>query len=123
MQVTRDHYALALVLLAYKQMGWFAPAVHDYHLERSWIRWDHIVLDGWGLKHGIELLGPIIPTLLEAVTSLSTLSVRVCVVVIRFHAQGGVSTFLFIYILGLFLAYVQFHSGRPNRQGRDTQEI
>lgn len=109
MQVTRDHYALALVLLAYKQMGWFAPAVHDYHLERSWIRWDHIVLDGWGLKHGIELLGPIIPTLLELSYLLVYAVGPVCVwLLYGFMRRAEVSTFLFIYILGLFLAYVQF---------------
>ena len=29
-QILRDCYPLALVILAYKQMGWFAPDRHDY---------------------------------------------------------------------------------------------
>lgn len=108
-QVTRDHYALALVLLAYKQMGWFAPAVHDYRLERSWIRWDHLVLNEWGIKHAIEFLGPTIPTVLELSYLLVYAVGPFCVwLLYGFARRTEVSTFLLIYVLGLFLAYVQF---------------
>ena len=33
----RNWIPLALMLLAYKEMGWLAPASYDHHLEQSWI--------------------------------------------------------------------------------------
>lgn len=53
------------VLLAYKQMGWFARPAGNHELEDAWVEWDRLLLESWGLKDGIESLGPVLPSLLE----------------------------------------------------------
>ncbi len=61
----RDWYPLALLLLAYREMGWFAPPLHDYRLEQVFEAWDKAVLNQWGLKAAVEALGPLLPSVLE----------------------------------------------------------
>jgi hypothetical protein len=41
----RDCIPQGLIILAYKQMGWFAPHTHTYRFEHSWIVWDRILLN------------------------------------------------------------------------------
>ncbi len=65
LKVTRDWYAPPLVLLAYREMGWFAQPHISTALEDSWIVWDRLLLNEWGLRYVIEFLGPIGPGLLE----------------------------------------------------------
>ena len=65
LRVLRDWYPLALLLLAYREMGWFAPAHHSFTLERAFEVWDKRLLNEWGLKAAIELTGPVLPSLLE----------------------------------------------------------
>jgi hypothetical protein len=59
--VARDAVSLALVVLAYREMGWFAqPQPHpDHALEQSWVLWDSVVLRG-GVRAAIESFGPVI---------------------------------------------------------------
>ncbi len=40
--VVRDIAPLAILLVAYREMNWFTPAIHDHHLERVWIAWDRM---------------------------------------------------------------------------------
>ncbi|MCC7174123.1 MAG: phosphatase PAP2 family protein [Bryobacterales bacterium] len=61
----RDWYPTALLLLAYREIGWLAPAGHNYALERTWVRWDKVVLNEWGVKALIEFAGPLLPAVLE----------------------------------------------------------
>ncbi|HSW48994.1 MAG TPA: hypothetical protein VLH09_02415, partial [Bryobacteraceae bacterium] len=35
--VLRDWYPLPLIMLAYREMGWLAPATHSHELERIWV--------------------------------------------------------------------------------------
>lgn len=63
--VLRNLLPVAGVLLAYRQMGWFARPQENYALEESWVRWDRLLLVDWGLKEAIESLGPMLPGLLE----------------------------------------------------------
>ncbi len=105
----RDACALALVILAYKQMGWFAPATHSYRLEKQWIVWDDIVLSDWGVKRLIEATGPVLPNLLE-LSYLLVYAVGPFAVVMlyRFAGRKQIDAFLFLYILGVLLSYGQF---------------
>jgi PAP2 superfamily len=105
----RDALALALVILAYKQMGWFAPSVHSYRLEKQWIVWDDIVLADWGVKRAIEATGPILPNLLE-LSYLLVYAVGPFAVVMlyRYASRKEIDAFLFLYILGVLLSYGQF---------------
>ena len=64
-RVIRDWYPLALVPLAYWQMGWTGDGYVYHGLERSWVAFDKVLLVNWGLKDAIESLGPVIPGLLE----------------------------------------------------------
>lgn len=64
-EILRHTLPQAGVLLAYKQIGWFAQPQPDHALERSWVYWDQLLLADWGLTRAIESLGPVLPSLLE----------------------------------------------------------
>ncbi len=64
-EILRHTLPLAGVLLAYKQIGWFAQPQPDHALERSWMYWDQLLLADWGLTRAIDSLGPVLPNLLE----------------------------------------------------------
>ena len=106
---TRDWATLALGILAYREMGWFAPTQRDFHLEDAWIVWDRLVLGSWGLKAFVESLGPVIPTLLDLCYLLVYALPVFCVVLLYVsRRERQTSSFLLIYFLGLSLSYVQF---------------
>jgi hypothetical protein len=68
--VARDWMPLAVLLLAYQEMGWFALPQHSHMLESRWVTWDRLVLRG-GAKPAIEAFGPVLPSILEIAYSLS----------------------------------------------------
>jgi membrane-associated phospholipid phosphatase len=105
----RDWLPQALIILAYKQMGWFAPHTHTYQLEHRWIVWDRILLDNWHGRAIIESLGPMLPSVLELSYVLVYAVPPVTMLIIyRLGLQKGADTMLTIYLLGLFLCYAQF---------------
>jgi len=61
----RDLAPLLLTLVAFREMNWFTPAVHDHHLEQSWIVWDRLLLDGYELRGAIESTGWLLPAFFE----------------------------------------------------------
>ncbi len=63
--VVRDWLPLALILLAYRQMGWMALPHENRNFENYWIALDRLLLHRWGLKRAIESAGALIPNLLE----------------------------------------------------------
>jgi membrane-associated phospholipid phosphatase len=105
----RNWIPLALMLLAYKEMGWLAPKAHDHHLEQSWIVWDHLLLTRWRLRDVIESAGPVFPSVLELcyvlVYALPAFTMSMLYV---YRKSREAETLLVIYLLGLFLSYVQF---------------
>jgi membrane-associated phospholipid phosphatase len=105
----RNWIPLALMLLAYKEMGWLAPAAHDHHLEQSWIVWDHLLLTRWRLRNIIESAGPLFPSVLELcyvlVYALPAFSMSMLYV---YRKSRDAEYLLVVYLLGLFLSYVQF---------------
>jgi membrane-associated phospholipid phosphatase len=105
----RNWIPLALMLLAYKEMGWLAPASHDHHLEQSWIIWDHLLLTRWRLRDAIESAGPLFPSVLELcyvlVYALPAFSMSMLYV---YRKSRDAEYLLVTYLLGLFLSYVQF---------------
>ena len=70
LSIVRDCLPAPLLLLAYREVGWFAPERRTYELERAWVVWDKWLLNDLGLKAGIEILGPALPSLLEISYSL-----------------------------------------------------
>jgi membrane-associated phospholipid phosphatase len=105
----RNWIPLALMLLAYKEVGWLAPATHLHRLEQSWIVWDRMALREWRLRYAIESTGPIIPAVLETcyllVYALPAFSMTMLYL---FRKSQRADSLLVIYLLGLFLSYIQF---------------
>ena len=64
LSVARDAVSLALVVLAYREMGWFAQPHLAHTLEASWVTWDRMALRS-GVRAIIESIGPVIPSILE----------------------------------------------------------
>jgi membrane-associated phospholipid phosphatase len=108
-QAARDWVPQALMILAYKQMGWFAPGTHTNWFEHEWIVWDRLLLDDFQGRALIESLGPALPSLLELSYALVYAVPPITMGVI--YAAGlrkRADTMLTIYLLGLFLCYAQF---------------
>lgn len=107
--MTRDWFPLVLALLAYREMGWFQPAAHSYKLERIWIEWDRILLRGWALHSIIERFAPVLPAVLEIAYSLVYAIAPFSLVMLYvYRHRERADRFLFIFLLGVLLAYVQF---------------
>jgi len=106
--VARDLVSLALIVLAYREMGWFARPHLDHNLEASWVEWDRLVLRG-GARAVIESLGPVIPSILEIsyalVYALAPFAIAMLYVCKR---RENVDQFLFIFAVGVLLCYGQF---------------
>lgn len=107
--IVRDWFPLILALLAYREMGWFQPMVRSYKWERIWVEWDRILLRGWGVHAVIEGWGPALPTVLEIAYSLvyviGPFSLAMLYV---YRCRDRADRFLFLFLLGVLLAYVQF---------------
>jgi membrane-associated phospholipid phosphatase len=106
--VIRDWFPFPLMLLAYREMGWFALPRTGHPLETQWVIWDRLVLRG-GLRAAIEALGPVLPSILEIAYSLVyTLGPFSVAVLYLYHRRGQVDTFLFPFTLAVLLCYAQF---------------
>jgi membrane-associated phospholipid phosphatase len=106
--VARDAVSLALVVLAYREMGWFAQPHPDHALEQSWVTWDRVVLRG-GLRAAIEWLGPVIPSILEISYALVyALAPFVVAMLYVYRRREMVDEFLFVFAVGVLLCYAQF---------------
>lgn len=105
----RDWYPYPLMLLGYREMGWFAAPRDAFPLEESWNVWDHVLLNDWGLKQAIEFLGPVVPSILEISYSLVYAIIPFSMAVLYLsHRRDRVDAFLFIFLAGVFSAYALF---------------
>ncbi len=106
--VMRDWFPFPLMLLAYREMGWFAQPERRRDLERLWAAWDRAALEG-GLRAAVEAFGPVLPAVLE----LSYILVYILgpFAMAMFYAYGRrerADSFLFTFTLGVLLCYAQF---------------
>ncbi len=62
---TRNLLPIGGVLLAYRQIGWFARPQEGRLLEQAWVRWDQLILAEWGLTGVIDATGALLPALME----------------------------------------------------------
>ncbi len=109
LSVVRDWIPMTFVLLAYREMGWFAPAQHSYALERTWVGWDRFFLYTLGVKPLIELLGPVVPSILEISYVLVYAIPYFSVVVLYVYGnRERVDRFLFPFVLAVLAAYALF---------------
>jgi membrane-associated phospholipid phosphatase len=107
--IVRDWYAVPLMLLAYREMGWFAPPAHSYTLEQGWVAWDRTLLNEWGLRAAIEALGPLLPAVLEASYVLVYAVPSFAMAMLDAYGQRRrVDRFLITFLLGILTAYALF---------------
>ncbi len=105
----RDWYPFPLVLLAYREMGWFAPAGHTFELEHAWIVWDKLFLNEWGVRALIESLGPVVPSILEISYSLVYAIPHFSMAMIyAYRRRERAEEFLFPFLLSVMLCYSLF---------------
>ena len=106
--VIRDWLPLAMVILAYREMGWFARPQASHLLESHWVVWDRLVLHGGG-QAAIEFLGPVLPSILEIayalVYALPPFALAVLYLVGR---RDKADQFLTVVLMGVLLCYAQF---------------
>lgn len=124
--VLRDWLPVGLIILAYKEMGWFAPAFHSNELEAGWILWDRVLLDDWGLRAAVESAGSLGPSVLEIAYALVYAIGPISVAV--FYAYGKrprLDAFLLPFVLGTLLAYAfyPFVASEPPRTVFPEQDL
>lgn len=108
LSVSRDWLPLAAILLAYREMGWFALPHHGHALESHWVAWDRLVLRG-GARAAIEALGPLLPSVLEIAYALVyTLAPFSLAVLYLYRRRDQVDRFLLVFTVGTLLCYAQF---------------
>jgi len=108
-RIARDWIPQGLIILAYKEMGWFAPASHTNRLEHGWIAWDRLLLDQWHGRACIESLGSLIPFVLElSYVLVYALPPVTMLIVYRLGMHRRADVVLTIYLLGMLLSYGQF---------------
>lgn len=106
--ITRDWLPLAVILLAYREMGWFAQPHLTMELESRFIVWDRLLLRH-GAKAGIEMFGPMLPSILEiAYSVVYTLAPFAVAVLYLSGYRSRVDRFLFVFALSVLLCYAQF---------------
>ena len=104
-RVLRDWLSMGLILAAYWSVGWFATAPLT-HWQDRWLSWDRVLLDGWGLRAGIERTGVLLPSALESAYLLLYALPPICVGVLYWiGGRSRVQTFLFLLLLGTLCAY------------------
>jgi membrane-associated phospholipid phosphatase len=108
LSILRDWFPFPLLLLAYREMGWFALPSMGHSLEAHWVAWDRLVLRGGG-RAAIESLGPLGPSLLEIAYSLVYVLGPFSVAMLyAYRRRDRVDRFLFVFALGVLLCYAQF---------------
>lgn len=106
--VARDWMPLAVLLLAYQEMGWFATPQHSHVLESHWVAWDRLFLRG-GSKSAIEAFGPVVPSILEIAYSLVyTIGPFSLAALYLYRRRDRVDRFLFMFTIGVLFCYMQF---------------
>ena len=123
--VVRDAASLALIVLAYREMGWFAQPHLSHTLEESWVTWDRVVLRG-GVRAVIESIGPVIPSVLEIAYALVyALAPFAIAMLYVYRRREMVDEFLFVFAVGVLLCYAQFPfwPSEPPRVGFFDQDL
>ena len=110
LNIVRDWAPFGLVLLCYREMGWFAPTEHTFELERKWIVWDRVLLHDWGLRGAVESLGVVLPAYLEICYTLVYILAPFTMLMLYayLYRREASDHFLFIYLIGTLLSYAMF---------------
>jgi len=108
LEVIRDWLPLGMILLAYREMGWFALPHQPPFLESRWVVWDRLVL-GHGGRAVIESLGPLMPSTLEIAYALVYALPPFALAVLYFYGRRDMADrFHTVVLLSVLLCYAQF---------------
>lgn len=105
----RDWVPLGLVLVAYREMDLFTPAIHTQRFEPGWVAIDRVLLYEWGIKGAIEAVGFVIPSILELSYLLVYTTGAVGLALV--YAAGKrdrAPAYLFAYLAATLFAYALF---------------
>jgi membrane-associated phospholipid phosphatase len=106
--VVRDWLPLAAILLAYREMGWFAMPHQGHALESRWVACDRLVLHGGG-QQAIEFLGPVLPAALEiAYAFVYALPPFTLAALYLYGRRKTADRFLTVVLASVLLCYAQF---------------
>ena len=122
-RVLREWSSLALILIAYWSLAWFA-APPLFTLEWMWRNWDRMILDAAGLRSAIEATRGIGSALLENLYLLLYAIPPISLGMVYGWARPKAGRYLSILFVGTFAAYamlplVPVHSPRFVFPGED----
>lgn len=103
--VLREWLCLVFILIGYWQLNWFATAP-VVRWQGAWLSWDRLILERLHVRAGLEMFGPAIPFVLEALYLLLYAIPVVCLAALYLHGRRDrVDAFLTTLFLGAFCAY------------------
>jgi membrane-associated phospholipid phosphatase len=109
LQTARDWVPLVFLLIGYRQMDWFSTTDKARVLEKLWLGWDHRYLYDRGFREWIEVLGPVVPGILELtyvlVYGIGSFGIAALYMNGKRHR---VDRFLTVYLTGTLLSYALF---------------
>lgn len=107
--MVRDWMPIALTLVAYREMNWFAAAHGTHMLEHAWVVWDRWLLHERGVQTLVESAGWLGPGFLELcyllVYAVGPFAVGI---LYGYHRRDLVDHVLVTYLAGTLLAYALF---------------
>lgn len=124
--VARDWLPAPLLLVAYWAADWGPAPVYNEGLERAWLAIDRVLLHDWGGRAAIEVLGPVVPFLIEfcysalyATPPLAIGWLYVC------RKRERVDRFLFTVLLAALTTYslLPFFPSRSPRAGFPGEDL
>lgn len=105
-RVARDFLALGLIVPGYLSLGLLSTAQFS-PWQQIWIGWDRILLYDFGMKAGVEGLGPTIPFVLElAYLLLYAFPPAALLTLNLIHQRSRIGRYLLVLFLGTFTAYL-----------------
>lgn len=105
----RDWYIPPLILLAYREMGWFALPHTSRAFEETWVVWDRWLLDEAGLRAAIEVFGPVLPVWLElSYTLVYAMPPIALAVLYASQRPRRTDTLLFPFTLAVLFTYALY---------------
>jgi membrane-associated phospholipid phosphatase len=107
--IVRDWYPAPLALLAYREIGWVAQPHQTTYLEDAWVVVDRLILNEWGFRTAIEILGPVIPSILDIAYSFVYAMLPLALAMLYvYQRRGKVDALLFHFMLAVLGAYAVF---------------